>query len=115
MKKILLLISILTLSTKANTQDFPFGVVNNEELAMTSYKGDTSAHALVLNEHGNAKITETGNEELRLVFDYHTRIKIFDKQGAGEGNFKVELYNGNSDNNVFEDIEDIKGVTLYKE
>jgi len=51
MRKFVLLFATCFISVAAFAQDFPFGEQDNAALDMKSYAKDTSAHAVVLNEH----------------------------------------------------------------
>ena len=114
MKKILLLSLILFLGTAVFAQDFPYGEQDNAALDMKKYDKDTSAHAVVLKEYGTSRINLTSDYHVRLTFDYHTKIKFFDsKEFESEGTFVIPIYNG--DGMVYEDVEDIKGITFYKD
>lgn len=101
---ILFLINLLS----AAAQDFKFGAFTQEELQMKKYAKDTSAHAVVLNEFGDARITMTNQDDIRLIYKYHVRIKIFDSEGFKYGSVEVPLYIGKE---VFEEIDDIEGIT----
>ncbi len=59
---------------------------------MTSYTKDPSAHAAVLNEHGDARITMVNDDDIRLVYKYHVKIKIFDSEVFKKGTVEVPLY-----------------------
>ncbi|PJJ84866.1 DUF3857 domain-containing protein [Mucilaginibacter auburnensis] len=102
---ILFLISSLAL----NAQDFQFGNSNQDEFNMKKYAKDTSAHAVVLNEFGDARITMTSNDDIRLVYKYHVRIKIFDNEGLKHGTVEIPLYIGKQ---VWEEVDDIEGITI---
>jgi len=92
-----------------SAQDFAFGNITQEEMAMTSYEKDPSAHAVVLNEHGNARISMTTNDEIRLIYKYHVKIKIFDSEAFNKGTIEVPLYIGKE---RWEEIDDIEGITV---
>ncbi len=114
MKKTLLLLTTLLFSVSAFAQDFAFGKISTEEMDMKKYDKDTSAHAVVLNEYGTSKINLTNDYDVRLTFEYHTKIKFFDsKEFDSEGTIEIPIYN--SDNMVYEEVEDIKGITFYKD
>lgn len=114
MKKILLLLISFFISLNIFAQDFPFGHVSTEEIEMKKYDKDTSAHAVFLNEYGSSRINLTNDYEVRLAFEYHAKIKFFDsKEFEREGTVAIPVYN--SDNMVYEDVEDIKGITYYKD
>ncbi len=78
MKKFALLLVTCLISTVAFAQDFPYGEVDNAALDMKRYDKDTSAHALVINEHGTSKIAVNNLDNIRLEYTYHVKIKFFD-------------------------------------
>ncbi len=67
-----LLLSSLTIIAKAQ-EDFVYGVFSQQEISMKQYDKDTSAHAVVLNEFGRAKIDATNNDNIRLIVEYHVK------------------------------------------
>src|SRR3569832_384829 len=112
MKKNLLLLIIIFCSISAFGQDFPYGQVDNTALDMKKYDKDTSAHAVVLNEHGTSRINLTSDYHIRLTFEYHAKIKFFDnKDFEREGSFVIPVYNSAA--MVYEEVEDVKGITFY--
>jgi hypothetical protein len=110
-KPILIIFALLTLSNISFAQDFPFGSITQEELNMKKYNKDTSAHAVVLMEHGRAEIQATNADDIKLIYEYHVKIKIFDKTAFDRGKIELTLYNGDSEN--FEVIDGISGVTTF--
>ena len=114
MKKTLLFLTILFTSITVFAQDFPFGQRDDAALDMKKYDKDTSAHAVVLNEYGTSRIQLNTDYNPRLTFEYHTKIKFFDnKEFEREGAFEIPVYF--SDNTLYEDVEDLKGITFYKD
>jgi len=112
MKKHLLF--LLLLSTSAlfvKAQDFKYGTFKQEDMAMENYAKDTSAHAVVLDEYGTSRITFTNDDNIRLTFEYHVKIKIFDTQGSEYGNVEIPFYT--EDGQTYEDVGDITGITTY--
>lgn len=77
---------------------------------MKKYDKDTSAHAVVLLEHGRCEIARTGDDDINLVYEYHVKIKIFDKTAFDEGNIEIPFYS--EDGMTYEKVEDIKGITI---
>jgi len=115
MKKILLVIFILCLFTRlAIAQDFPYGTVTDEEMNMKKYEKDTSAHAVVLQEFGKARIGVGNDDNIKVFYDYHVKIKIFDAKGFDNGTVKIPVYN-DSDGDSYENVDGIDGVTFYKD
>ena len=111
MRKLLLLLLITISTVKIHAQDFAYGAFTQEELAMKTYKGDTSAHAVVLNEYGTASLNLTNDDKIRLEYEYHVKIKIFDKQAFDEANVDIQLYTQNGE--YYETLSGVKGQTTY--
>jgi len=110
MRTTLLLIAIAILScTRVAAEDFPYGTFKIEEMNMDSYSKDKSANAVVLQEYGKTWISS--NDGLPLIHEYHIKIKIFNSKAFNKGNVEVPIYK--SDNNSFEKVRDIEGVTFY--
>jgi hypothetical protein len=105
----LAIITLLSLAYNVRAQDFAFGNITQEEIGMASYAKDPSAHAVVLNERGDARITMTNNDEVRLIYKYHVKIKIFDSEAFKKGTVEVPLYIGKE---RWEEIDDIEGITV---
>src|ERR1700759_4240793 len=103
MKKTFLLFFVVFSSVCAFGQDFPYGEVDNAALNLKKYDKDTSAHAVVLNEYGTSRINLTNDYQVRLTFEYHTKIKFFDnKEFEREGTFVIPVYSG--DAMVYEEV-----------
>ncbi len=81
---------------------------------MKHYDKDTSAHALVLNEHGLAKIVVTNADDVNLIFEYHAKIKFFDdKEFERYGTVEIPIYS--SDGMTYEKLNSVKAITYYKD
>ncbi len=65
-------------------KDFQFGEYDNNSFEMPRYDKDPEAQALVLKEFGRAWITSNGNTAT-LIFEYHVRIKLFNKDALKRG------------------------------
>jgi hypothetical protein len=114
MKKTLLFLTVLFTSVTAFAQNFPFGQRDDVALDMKKYDKDTSAHAVVLNESGTSRINFDNDYRVMVTFEYHTKIKFFDnKEFEREGSFEIPIYT--SDNILYETVEDIKGITFYRD
>ncbi len=113
MRKIILLnLILLCLVIHVNAQDFAFGSLVLNELEMPKYKNDESAHAVVLNEYGDARLTNIEGGRIRLIYTYHVKVKIFDNDGFAEGTVEIPLYNSGD---MAEEVDEIKAVTMFKE
>ncbi len=83
---------LLTLSTVAQEKNkIKYGKITPEDFKKTIYEQDTSAHAVVLADVGSSDF-EANQEDLRLVYKRHKRIKIVDKSGYDEANITLYLY-----------------------
>ena len=111
-KPLLTVFIFLSVTRMVVAQDFPFGQVSDEEMGMKKYAKDVSAHAVVLKEFGTSKIDVTNSDNIRLIYEYHVKIKIFDNDGFDEGTVEIPVYN-NSDADSYESVDDISGVTFY--
>jgi hypothetical protein len=109
MKKILPLLLLLIAPIALWAQDFAYGQFSLDELNMTRYAKDTSAHAVVLKEFGKTWLSS--GDRTPLVFEYHVKIKILDSKGFGEGNIEIPLYK--SDNDHYEQVTEIQATTYY--
>jgi hypothetical protein len=111
-KNLLLLSLLLGLSRFCAAQDFPSGGVSNDEMGMKSYAADPSAHAVVLNEFGKARIDVTNDDKIKVLLEYHVKIKIFDAKGFDQGTVKIPVYSSSGDG-LYETVDDITGATYY--
>jgi Transglutaminase-like superfamily len=107
--RLFLLIAVLC-SINAVAQDFPYGNTSMEDLQVTRYDKDTSAHAVVLNEYGTSRIDINVDQKTVLIFDYHVRIKIFDSKAFDIGTFDAKLRRKGA---VHEEIDNIAALTTY--
>src|ERR1700679_3667861 len=96
MTKVILTFSVLiALCRVAAAQDFPYGNVTQEEIDMKTYPKDLTAHAVVLQEFGKSTINVANDDELKLIYEYHVKIKIFDSKGFDEATAELKLRNNN--------------------
>ncbi|RXF72325.1 DUF3857 domain-containing protein [Arcticibacter tournemirensis] len=111
MNKFLLIMAAVISSTYAVAQpeEFPFAKPSPAEFDLKKYDRDTTANAVVLREYGTSYIST--NVDLRLVFEYHVRIKILNEKGFNAGDIKIRLRK--NDNNTFETVGDIEAITFY--
>ncbi|WCT14672.1 transglutaminase domain-containing protein [Mucilaginibacter jinjuensis] len=101
---------LLTINYQSFAEDFEFGKITDQEIQMKRYNKDTNAHAVVLNEYGKAYVS-TG-DHIRLQFEHHVKIKIFDSKAFNsEGNIVIRL--DKEDSNIFETARDIEAITSY--
>ncbi len=114
MKKIIPLLALLLCSTVLMAQNFPYGTASQAELDMKSYDKDTSANAVVLNEYGRSEIVATSAGNIRMTYEYHVKIKIFNQKGFENGTVELHLMN-DEDNNYADELNSIAAITTYKD
>jgi hypothetical protein len=113
MKKALIaLLTFFALFKIACAQDFSYGEISTGDLKMGRYAKDTSAHALVLQEYAKASIVVAADDEIKLMLEYHEKIKIFDNKGFDDATKALKVRN-TSDNDSREEIETVKGTTYF--
>jgi len=114
MKTLNLIISVcLTLLifspiVKADKIKLKYGKITPEEIEMKSCAIDSSANAVVLGAIGDISF-RISNNDIVTVFNKYIRVKIFNKEGFDEGNFRIHLFKNNSSK---EKTTSIKG-TVY--
>lgn len=88
-----LMIFLVTMTTFVFAQkDMKYGKIDKADLSMTTYKADPEASAVVLGETMSVKFTLTSDNEPRLTYYYHVRIKILDKKGFEEADIQIPYY-----------------------
>lgn len=111
-KPLLYILSLLLISATAGAQDFKFGTFTQQEVVNKTYPKDTSAHAYVINEYGESKIDVTSDDNIKVIHEYHVKIKILDAKGFKKGDVVIPIYTGGE---VHEAVDNIKGVTTYRD
>ena len=108
-KHLLLLCAAVLICFTSFAQDFNYGVYSQKEMEMKLYDKDPTANAVVLQEYGKTWISSY--DGLPLIHEYHVKIKIFNSKGFDEGNVVIPI--AKSDNNSFEEVRDIEGITYF--
>jgi len=103
------LMLILVLSSPVYSQEIQsdFGKVAKTELEMTKYYADENAGALVLFDLGKSYFERT-DEGFKVVFERHTRIKIFSEAGIKWAKFEIPYY---QQSNIYEEVSKIEATT----
>lgn len=87
-----------------------FGKLTPFEQSMTSYEKDSTANAVVLYEKGD-NYFKVIDRKIRLIKEYHGKIKIFNEKAFDFGTIKIQLYHNN---NSSEKLTKIKAMTHNK-
>lgn len=110
MKPILTIILFLFLSSAAYSQNFTFGATTFSDIEFDRNTIDSNANAVVLKEFGTTSIQlDDATGSLNLFFEYHVKIKIFNKEGFKEANIVIPTY---KDDTREEYISDLKASTF---
>lgn len=112
MKYLLLLVTFCS-SLTVFAQNFDFALVDNEDLYLKKTTLDSTANAVVLKEFGTAAIRLDDNYgNLYIDFEYHVRIKIFNKNGFENANIVIPLrFYGDKQDMLYE----LKAVTINEQ
>ncbi|GAA4319051.1 hypothetical protein [Compostibacter hankyongensis] len=104
-----LLLVLTVISAHAQDGDFPGDDATYAELEMPSYKKDTTANAVVLNEFGRTHIVN--DQDNGLIHEYHVRIKIFNEKGVDAATFVIPIRKSEK-NGDQEEVHGIYGTTF---
>jgi len=93
MRKIFLLLILSFSLFTASAQNFNFGAITLEDVEYDRNKIDSNANAIVLKEFGTASVQISDRTNgTELVFEYHVKIKIFNKEGFNHANIVIPTY-----------------------
>ncbi|GGE48572.1 uncharacterized protein DUF3857 [Pedobacter psychrotolerans] len=110
MKIFLLPVALCLLTLTSFAQNFTFGQITYENMDFDRKTIDSTANAVVLKEFGTASIQKDDNTgQLELIFEYHTKIKIYNKNGFTAANVVIPMY---KDENREEIVIDLKASTF---
>ena len=90
----LLILAFLSFSFAYTQMPDTFGNVSELEKNITSYEKDPDANAIVLYESGD-NYFKVINRYVRLVKEYHVKIKIFNEKGFDEATISIPLQKTN--------------------
>jgi len=87
-------------------QDFEYGKVGMKDVNLQSKAVDSNANAVVIREFGTAAIgVDDDRGKLYIDFQYHVRIKIFNKNGFNQANIVIPLRNYGDDEDMISDLQ----------
>jgi hypothetical protein len=104
----LLLLSLSHFAVKAQVPDMDFGAVSPETFAPTVYPLDSSANAVYLFDHGEAKFDPDYYSHYSIVYERHARIRILNKNALGLATMNISAVHYKDYNAV---IDDVQGAT----
>lgn len=95
----------------AQQEPMKWGKIDEQDLKMTVYEHDSTAHAVVLGDYGNIYFSYNDVTGLQLNIERHVRIKILKSEGAEWANVEIPLYKSGS---TREKLMSLKGM-VYNE
>ncbi|MCX2474550.1 DUF3857 domain-containing protein [Pedobacter sp. MC2016-05] len=105
MKKLVLFLLLISAYIPVFAQNFNFGAITYDDYEFDRNKLDSNANAIVLKEFGTARIDiDDATGRLELIFDYHVKIKIYNKEGFENANVVVPLYKDDSREETINDL-----------
>ncbi|SMC95536.1 DUF3857 domain-containing protein [Pedobacter africanus] len=108
--KCLVFLAAFFCSGAAFAQNFDYANINADELLLKKVDLDSNANAVVLREFGTAAVrVDDAYGNLYIDFEYHVRIKIFNKNGFENANIVIpqRIYGDKEDM-----IYDLKATTI---
>ncbi len=105
-KTLLLLFSCFFLTVSAQKED-DFGKLTSFEKNFKTYEKDSTAKAVVLFEKGKDHFEVIGSK-IRLIKEYHVKIKILKKEGFDKATVSIPYYHKDR---LTEIIENISAIT----
>lgn len=91
-------------------QDFEYGKITGSDVELKNTRLDSNANAMVIKEFGTASVQlDDATGKTYIDFEYHVRIKIFNKEGFNHGNIVIPLriYRDGED-----EIKELKATTI---
>ena len=112
--KTLFLLCLLSLPVSVSfAQNFSFGQITFDDYNFDKNKIDSNANAIVLKEFGTSSIQlDDALGKTELIFEYHVKIKIYNKAGFENANISIPTYKNGS---TQEFIDQIKASTFNLE
>jgi hypothetical protein len=107
MKKIiraLFILLLLSQNTFAQTPSIEFGVINQNEINMTTYPADPQAEAVVLFDLGDSRFIDT-EQGYDILFTRIRRVKILSRAGIKYSEVSIPLYHKGVNSEIVKSIE----------
>ncbi|MFD0941216.1 transglutaminase domain-containing protein [Pedobacter boryungensis] len=106
MKKILAVICFCSLFLSTQAQDFNFGAITHDDYEFNKKTLDSNANAVVLREFGTATLQlDDATGRLLLMFNYHVKIKIYNKEGFNQANIVIPTYKDDSREELIKNLK----------
>lgn len=108
MRKLIVLVFVLSISNLLSAQNLEYGKVSKQELLEKKHPKDTSAVAAILSKQALTKFFYTERDGFQCETNYEIRLKIYKKEGFAWANYSIPYYIGwtnlEKDNVFFSDV-----------
>ncbi len=114
MKRLFTIVALLIsteLVTNAQTSEYEYGRIKQEDVDMVSYNKDKSAEAVVIYDVGSSNFVESDGS-YEVVYERATRIKILKEAGLKWADVEIPFYR---EGDIFERVYDLEACTYNYE
>jgi hypothetical protein len=103
--KLTLFVAIFFIPFYGYTQKIKFGDITVKDFEQKVYSIDSAAQAVFLYDAGSAKYESDGSSWFNIVYTYHERIRILNKNAFDIATIKIPLYIGERSEDKLDKIE----------
>jgi transglutaminase-like putative cysteine protease len=103
--KLITLIGIIFISFNGYTQKIKFGNITTKDFEQKIYTIDSAAQAVILYDGGAAKYESDGSAWFNVIYTYHKRVRILNKNAFDLATVKIPLYIGDRSEEKLDKIE----------
>lgn len=108
----ILIIALALITFNSQAQEFTFSKISQADYLFDRNEIDSNANAIYLNEQGTTRfLYDSESGRMKIIHDYHARIKIFNKAGFEAANIVIPMYKYGTANDQEEFVTDIVAVT----
>jgi hypothetical protein len=105
MKYVFLIVTLFSLSLTSTAQEIAFGEQTKDDYQFQRKTIDSTANAVITREFGTARIQLNDYDgRLMLIFKYHVRIKIYNKEGFKYADVVIPLHKSGDREEVAKEI-----------
>lgn len=99
------LLIVINLSAQKNSLSAKFGDISEKDFEPKVYSLDSSAQAVILYDGGYASYEGDNNAWFNLVYKYHKRIRLLNKNAYDEATIQIPLYKNSKEEDKISDFE----------
>jgi Domain of Unknown Function with PDB structure (DUF3857)/Domain of Unknown Function with PDB structure (DUF3858) len=103
--KLLLSLGIACINFNGYAQKIKFGNITNKDFEQKVYTIDSTAQAVILYDGGEAKYESDGSDWFNVIYTYHKRVRILNKNAFDLATVKIPLYIGERSEEKLDKVE----------